>query len=86
MTDITPDHITWEEFEEQFPYGAIVFKDLQIVHVVGYTRPATEQDCMLLAEELKTDPEFQLTELSDYHITPVSGADWTKYGRLFFEG
>ncbi len=40
MTDITPDHITWEEFEEQFPYGAIVFQHLQIVHVVGYTRPA----------------------------------------------
>ena len=86
MTDITPQDLTWAEFEEQFPYGAIVFKDLQIVHVVGYTRPATEQDCMMLAQELKTDPEFQLTELSDYHITPVSGADWTKYGRLFFEG
>jgi hypothetical protein len=66
MTDITPDHITWEEFEEQFPYGAVVLKDLHIVHVVGYTRPVTEQDCMLLAQELKTDPEFELTDLHNF--------------------
>ena len=86
MADITGQDMTWQEFQEQFPYGAVVLKDDTIVHIVGYTHVVSEQDCMLLAKELEEDPEFGLTDLRDYHIIPLAGADWHKYGQLFFEG
>lgn len=78
-----PDPTNWDEFFEQSPYGVLVLKGDQIVHAVGYPRPATQQDANDLARELKSDADLGLQELEDYHISPVSGDDWRKYVQIF---
>jgi hypothetical protein len=75
MPDSTiPD---WPSFLAQFPHGVIVLNENQIVHAVGYPEPATQADADLLRAELG------LTNLLDYHIVPVSGAEWQKYLIMF---
>lgn len=73
----------WESFFSQFPHGVIVLKEDTIVHAVGYERPATQSDADLLRTELASDEELGLTDLRDYHIVPLSGAEWRKYVTIF---
>ena len=73
----------WEQFFSQFPHGVIVLKENTIVHAVGYERPATQSDADLLRAELASDTELGLTDLRDYHIVPLSGAEWHKYLMIF---
>ena len=73
----------WESFFSQFPHGVIVLKEDTIVHAVGYPEPATQADADLLRAELASDTELGLTDLRDYHIVPLSGAEWHKYLMIF---
>lgn len=73
----------WPSFLVQFPHGVIVLKEDCIVHAVGYPEPATQADADLLRAELASDAELGLTDLRDYHIVPVSGAEWHKYLMIF---
>lgn len=73
----------WPSFLVQFPHGVIVLKGNQIVHAVGYPEPATQADADLLRAELASDAELGLTDLRDYHIVPLSGAEWHKYLMIF---
>lgn len=73
----------WESFFSLFPHGVIVLKEDTIVHAVGYPQLATQADADLLCAELASDQELGLTDLRDYHIVPLSGAEWQKYVILF---
>jgi hypothetical protein len=73
----------WNRFFTNFPHGVLVIKDSTIVHAVGYPEPATRTDVDHLAQELREDPNLGLTDLVDYHITPVSGSDWHKYAMIY---
>jgi hypothetical protein len=73
----------WESFFSLFPHGVIVLKEDTIVHAVGYPQPATQADADQLRTELASDSELGLTDLRDYHIVPLSGAEWRKYVTFF---
>lgn len=73
----------WEAFFAQFPHGVIVLKENMIVHAVGYPQPATQSNADSLRAELAADTELGLTDLRDYHIVPLSGAEWYKYLMIF---
>ena len=73
----------WPSFFDQFPHGVIVLKEDTIVHAVGYPQPATQSDADLLRAELASDQDLCLTDLRDYHIVPLSGAEWQKYVMIF---
>jgi hypothetical protein len=73
----------WEYLFSEFPHGVIMLKGNHIVHMLGYPVPATQSDADLLRAELASDAELGLTDLRDYHIVPLSGAEWHKYLMIF---
>lgn len=79
MSDID----NWDDFFSRFPHGVIVLKDDTIVHAVGYPNPASQEDAVALSQELAEDEELGLTQLRGYTITPLSGAMWQHYVKLF---
>ena len=61
------------EIDMEVNYGLIAVHNGLIVHFVGYTNEPTQEDINSLREELRTDKEFELTEVADLlDIYPAS--------------
>ena len=75
--------VNWDVFFEQFLHGLLVIKEDRVVHAVDCPQHATEPDARALVQELKTDVDLELMDLTDYHVLPVSGEEWRKYMNIF---
>ena len=53
------------EIDFEVNYGLIAVHEGTIVHFVGYANEPTQEDINALREELRTDEEFELTEIAD---------------------
>ena len=58
-------------------YGLIAYDPINesVPHFAGYWDEPTDQDAESLLEELKTDPEFGLTEIAD-HLIILRAPEW----------
>lgn len=84
MANITKDINT---FVQQFPHGVIVLlEDNTVVHSVGYPQKPTQTDIDKLATELSVDQELGLTDIKNYTIVPLEGAEWIEYLSKFMNG
>lgn len=71
------------EFFERFPFGVVVVSGESIVHIVGYEFLPTDNDLVLLMDELSTDEELELTDLDDVELSTVTGDVWKSTFALF---
>lgn len=76
----------------QFNYGLIVIDptqegdDFNILHFCGYWEKPNEKDAEFLMEELKTDPEFGLTDIADrLEILPAPDYIVEEYRKIYSE-
>jgi hypothetical protein len=76
--------MTFPEFMEQFPNGIAVVVNDWVVHAVGYPKPPQQTDMDHLREELASDEEIGLTDLTDYELVIVTGEEWVNLMSEYF--